>query len=266
MFLPALAEVVPVAAEARKFQLFGGLHLAILLGTVLVPVALHQLCRDRPALTRTICLTLAAGLVLDRLAVLFWAYQIGKIPRWTEALPMHLCDWGVFVVCLALLRPEPPRGQLAYELAYFWGLGGTLQAVLTPDTAEDPANLLFISFFLSHCGIISAVLFLTLRFRRRPARGAVWRAWGWSQIYLVSAGLLNWIAGSNYGYLAAKPRQSSLLDHLGPWPWYLLSLEVLALGLFAFLDLPFRRGRNDDAAPTQGAASPASAAGSVVGN
>lgn len=248
--------------DPRKFQLFGPLHLAILAGTVLLPVALHVLSRGRPRLTRIICLTLAAALLLDRVAVLIWALHIGKIPRWPEALPMHLCDWGVFIVCAALLRPEPPKGQLAYELAWFWGLGGTLQAVLTPDTAENPANLFFISFFLSHCGIIAAVLFLTWRFGRRPARGAVLRAWGWSQFYLVCAALTNWLGGTNYGYLAAKPRQSSLLDVLGLWPWYLISLELLALLLFTLLDLPFWRARS------AGLHEPklSSATGSVVGN
>ena len=248
--------------DPRKFHLFGLLHLGILVATVALPLALQAVSRQRPALTRVICLGFVGVLLTDRLMVLGWAWHLGKILRWQEALPMHLCDWGVFLVCAALLRPQPPGGQLAYELAYFWGLGGTLQAVLTPDTAENPASLFFISFFLSHCGIIAAVLFLTLRFHRRPGPGAVWRMWGWSQFYLLCAALTNWLAGTNFGYVAAKPRQSSLLDLLGPWPWYVLSLEVLALLLFTLLDLPFWKARR-----TRVQRAPASsAAGSVVGS
>jgi uncharacterized membrane protein YwaF len=40
-------------------------------------------------------------------------------------------------------------------------------------------------------------------------------------------------------YLRAKPPNTSLLDALGPWPWYLAATEFVACGVFLLLYLPF---------------------------
>ncbi|MBV9830122.1 MAG: hypothetical protein JOZ82_00885, partial [Marmoricola sp.] len=49
-----------------------------------------------------------------------------------------------------------------------------------------------------------------------------------------------------YGYLVRKPGSASLLDLLGPWPWYVVSAAALVVGGWALvLTLPWyllRRG------------------------
>jgi uncharacterized membrane protein YwaF len=44
---------------------------------------------------------------------------------------------------------------------------------------------------------------------------------------------------TNFGYLAHPPPNPSLIDHLGPWPYYIIGLETIALVLFLLLTLPF---------------------------
>jgi hypothetical integral membrane protein (TIGR02206 family) len=55
---------------------------------------------------------------------------------------------------------------------------------------------------------------------------------------------VNRLTGGNYLFLSRKPEGGSLLDLLGPWPWYILSLEAVALLLFTILYLPFVIGRS----------------------
>jgi uncharacterized membrane protein YwaF len=42
-------------------------------------------------------------------------------------------------------------------------------------------------------------------------------------------------------FLREKPGRASLLDLMGPWPWYIPAAALLALALYVLLDLPFRR-------------------------
>jgi hypothetical integral membrane protein (TIGR02206 family) len=43
----------------------------------------------------------------------------------------------------------------------------------------------------------------------------------------------------NYMFLKHPPLGGSLIDLLGPWPWYLLSLMGVALVLFVLAYLPY---------------------------
>ena len=73
----------------------------------------------------------------------------------------------------------------------------------------------------------------------RPERGAVWRVWGVTNLYAAAIGIFNLVYATNKLYLCAKPLRPSLLNYLGSWPWYILSMEMLALGLFWLCTAPF---------------------------
>jgi hypothetical integral membrane protein (TIGR02206 family) len=223
-------------SSRQAFRLFGPSHWAVLATTAAVTAALVLLAR-RPGGARAARLaawSLAGLLLFDELAVVALAAH-DDLPTLKDHLPFQLCDW-VIAACVAALVL---RRQLAYELAYFWGLSGTLQAVLTPDLAVDFPDLHFLTFQIHHAGVIVAVLYLTLGLGMRPRRRSVLYAWLWLQSYGVVAALADWLLDSNYGYLRSKPAQASLLDYLGPWPWYLASLEALSLLLFLACYAPF---------------------------
>jgi uncharacterized membrane protein YwaF len=65
-----------------------------------------------------------------------------------------------------------------------------------------------------------------------------------------AAGLVNWALGTNFGFLAHKPVNPSLLDAMGPWPFYILGQALLALLFFVLLTIPFVKRCGCGKAPT----------------
>jgi len=143
-------------------------------------------------------------------------------------LPLQLCDLALFAVAWALVSAQ----RSVAEVAYFWGLAGSLQAVLTPDLRELFPSYWWMKFFLGHCGVVLGAVYVAARGFVQPTAHSVWRVWLLTNGYAVVAGITNWLLGTNYGYLAHKPMHPSLLDHLGPWPYYIVGMEVVALASF----------------------------------
>jgi hypothetical integral membrane protein (TIGR02206 family) len=152
------------------------------------------------------------------------------------SLPLELCDLVLIACVLSLFRPS----QFATEIAYFWGLGGVVQALLTPDLAQGFPSWDFMLFFWGHGATLLAIVFLISGRKFRPRKGSVLRMLMALNIYGIAVGAMDAIMGWNYGYLCRKPSMPSLLDFLGPWPSYLLSLELVAFLTFLLLGLPWR--------------------------
>lgn len=244
--------------HVEPFQLWGTRHLLILGSFTALTTVLCLLVRfnSSPALILTIAWSLASCLLLSKLITLLGSLRMGTATL-HNALPLHLCDWAAFAVILGLVR----RKRLWIDLAYFWGVAGTLQALLTPDLGVPTYDFRFATFFITHGLIVTGALFLVLGCGLYPDRHSMWRAYLGVQVYFwvaaVSNSLLNLLVHGtwrpaqrpffNYGFLCASTVNPSLLDWLGPWPWYLLSLQILALVLFFILASPFLRHSKESA-------------------
>jgi hypothetical integral membrane protein (TIGR02206 family) len=156
------------------------------------------------------------------------------------SLPLQLCDLAAMAAVWALWS----YSSTAFALAYFWGLTLTSQAFISPElTGPDFPSLQFLSFFGMHSLVLWAAIYLTwgvgLRPDWRSYRVAVLVTIGWGAVMFA----VNHIAGTNYGFLNAKPLAASVLDVLGPWPWYLLSELVVGAAAWALVTWPWMRQR-----------------------
>jgi Predicted integral membrane protein len=74
---------------------------------------------------------------------------------------------------------------------------------------------------------------------------SVWKAMIALNIFLLLLLGVNLLLDANYFCLCGKPTNEigdhvpSLLDYLGPWPWYILVAEFVALAHFIIAYAPF---------------------------
>jgi len=202
--------------DAPQFHPYGPPHLTVIFLTIVLPFALAAVVWRTKShrVERAIIAALSAVLVLNYVAYLIFIRSHGVV------------DWTV--------------KQRWFEVAYFWGIGGTVQAVLTPNLRFGFPDWRFISFFTSHCGIIIGVVFLMLTRRHRPYPMSIVRVFLWSEFYFLVTFIADELTGFNYGFLLHKPEAFSVLNFLSDSrPLYLLQMHGLALTFFLGLYAPF---------------------------
>lgn len=196
--------------------------------------------RRRPGGWTTVVARLLGILLLADAVSFVVAVAVGGAFSFSTSLPLPLCDMAVLVAAGACWWQVP----LLVEITYFWGLAGTLQAIVTPDLGVGFPHLVFFQYLVGHLGIVTAALLLVVGMRVVPRRNAVARVLGISLAYTAFVGSVDALTGANYMFLRQPPGSWSLLDVLGPWPWYVLGAGGVALVLFVLLDTPFRVTRS----------------------
>lgn len=152
------------------------------------------------------------------------------------SLPLHLCNFGMIMVGILLIT----RKQWALDLAYFWAICGASQSLLTPDLRYIFPHPLAITFFTAHTIEIVGVLYAVIILKMRPYWSSIPRAFFVTLVLAVLIFPVNYIhPDANYMFLKFAPVGGSLIDFLGPWPWYILSLIGVAALFFVAAYLPF---------------------------
>ena len=219
------------------FQRYGPAHLVVIVLTILLPFILAACAHKSrwPRGERVIARVLALLLGINYVGYAIYLSAIGAT-SWEKELPFQLCDWAMIAIIVAFLTGR----ERWLEVAYFWGIGGTVQAIITPDLHYAFPDIRFMSFFIGHSGIVIGIIFLMVVRGFRPHFKSIWRTFAWTEVYFVITITVDLITGVNYGYLLHKPEAASLLSFLSDnGAVYLLQMHLLALLFFLLLYLPF---------------------------
>jgi hypothetical integral membrane protein (TIGR02206 family) len=218
------------------FVLFDTAHL-VALGLVALVNNFVILLRKRftPRSKQIFRTTLAVILIANETAWHLWNAFTGQWMIQTM-LPLHLCSILVWISAYMLFT----RSYFIYQFSYFLGIAGAIQALLTPDAGiYGFPHFRAFQTFLSHGSIVLAGIYMTFVEGYRPTWKSVRQVFLWGNLYMAAIFILNQLIGSNYLFIAHKPETASLMDMLGPWPFYILWLEIIAVALCLLLYSPY---------------------------
>ncbi|MFE8699227.1 TIGR02206 family membrane protein [Cytobacillus sp. FJAT-54145] len=223
--------------ELYPFEIFSVLHV-LTIGVFLAVSFIMYLLRERLRMyDKKIRIVMFLSLFLFELAYHYWLFKDGY---WDVSftLPLQLCSISL-LLCLVLLATNL---RWMFQIVFFLGGAGALQALITPELFVGFPHFRFIQFFITHMLIIWVALYYLFVKGYRPTSKGLLHAFLFLNAAAVFAFIANIITGGNYMFLARKPTNASLLDYLGPYPTYILSLEVIAISLFVIMYLPFGLG------------------------
>jgi hypothetical integral membrane protein (TIGR02206 family) len=223
---------------ARQFTAYGPSHWAILAVFVIGAVLLVRVGRGQTEQqARRLARILGAVTALIYAAILIY---IVTPPSIDYSVPLQLTDLATVVAAYALWSQK----QWAYALTYYWGLVLSTQALISPALqGPDFPHYQFLAFWAIHLLVVWAAIYLTWGRGMRPDwrdfRFAVLVTLVWATVTFT----FNTIAGTNYGFLNRKPSTSSLLDVMGPWPWYVVTAATLVFIVWTLMTWPWIRMR-----------------------
>jgi len=200
---------------------------------------------------RVLRYALAIGLWLDEILWHHWNWQHGFWSVQTM-LPLHVCSLMIWLAGFMLIF----KSYRIFEYAYFWGLGGAAQVLLTSfGPVEIFSQYRYFQIFISHGLLITAVIYMIVVERLRPTWASFRRVVVGMFFYTLVIFPLNFLLGSNYMFLVYKPTEfASLLNLLPPWPYYIPYMEVLGILVFLLLYLPYAlKDQKESSQPIQSA-------------
>jgi hypothetical integral membrane protein (TIGR02206 family) len=217
------------------FTPFGASHLLILVAAAAIGFLLIRIARTGSRQTRDEIAVLLGGFMIVEEVADFGARTWILGEPVVENLPFHLCNITLYATALALLF----KRRWLFELTFLLGIGGAVMPLLTPGEIFPFPHLLFFTFFFSHSLIIIGLVYMVVCWSWRPYPRTFGRTFLAGNLVLLAMIPVNVVLGTNYLFMCEKPPGGTFLDLMGPWPFYILILEVVGALVCCIVYLPF---------------------------
>ena len=250
-------ESAPVTLNAvmgkpdQKFILFSRSHVIPLIILILMNIFMVYYCRRYEQARETVPYILGAVLWGNEIVFHLWHLLLGS---WTVTsnLMIHMCGLAVLLIPVMLLHPSKKVRDTLFPMLYFWGFGGAVQALLTPDIGVfGYPSYRYFAAFISHGFIVTAIVYMVMVRGYYVTFRMMYKVYGLTILILIPVYGLDQLikllppyeAGS-YFFLLYPPVDGSAIDILvdifGPSPRYIIGLMILSLIVFHILVVPFR--------------------------
>ncbi|RKX80319.1 MAG: TIGR02206 family membrane protein [Spirochaetes bacterium] len=170
------------------------------------------------------------------------------------------CGLSILMFIAVFYIDSEKARKFMFDLIFFWGLGGALQAILAPDIgARGFPDFKYFSFFLSHGFIMIGATYIIAGRRYRPTFKSLLIVVLFTNVLVAFSYGFNLLLElvppyerGNYFITGYPPPTGSIVDLFakifGPSPRYIIGLELMGIAVFLLLWAPFAIARRPKAA------------------
>lgn len=146
---------------------------------------------------------------------------------------LHLSSAAVVLTIITLTRYR----QFLFDVLIYWVFLAVPQAIITPGIIRYGfPHLRFFHILWIHFMVITAVFYMILIEKQRPSKFSLKRALIVTHIYGGFVFIINLIFDTNYMFIGRKTSAVTIIDFLGPWPYYILVLDAILITTFVVLN------------------------------
>lgn len=221
----------------EPFELFGTAHLLTILVMVIIGVLCLYASQKSERFSRLFKYFLIINLIVMDISYRLWS-GFYETHDYVGMFSIHISSVSVILSVFVLLK----YNQKTFDVLFYWGLILVPQAIITPGIYRYGfPHLRFFQILWIHFLVIYTVFYLLIIKKRKLSPFNLKRVLIITHFYGIFIFIINRIFDTNYMFIGKKASVPSLIQYLGPWPYYIVILDVILITLFVIINKVYQR-------------------------